>query len=219
MRMRRLTILLLGSMVVLVVEAQPADWSTLFVRAMRLQEAGQHAQAIPLAEQALTLAQAHYGPKNRSVGLALNLLGQLYTAEGKYDEAEAFLKRALDIYHKWFGAQSPESAGVLNNLGRLYLDRGQPEQAVLVLQEALARFEQAYGSGAIAYATRWNCSPRPIRPWIVRMKPDAMPCGPPSFHLRHKRSSDSRKAFHRDGRAAPGTVADGSQAQRTIVPA
>jgi len=145
--MRRLTVLslLLGSVLAFAVEAQPADWSTLFVRAMRLKEAGQYAQAIPLAEQALTLAQAQYGPENRSVGLALNLLGQLYTAEGKYDEAEAFLKRALDIYHRWFGAQSPESAGVLNNLGRLYLDRGRPEQAVSVLQEALARFEQAYG--------------------------------------------------------------------------
>lgn len=143
--MQRLIVLLLGSLLMLAAKAQPADWSTLFVRAMRLKASGQPTQAIPLAEQALVLAQTQYGPEHRSVGLALNLLGQLYTAEGRYDEAEAFLKRALAIYHTWFGKQSPESGGVLNNLGRLYLDRRQPAQAVLVLRQALDRFERAYG--------------------------------------------------------------------------
>lgn len=75
--------------------------------------------------------------------LALALLGQIYTTDGKYAEAEAIFRRSLKL---------KETVQVLSQLGSLYLEKlKQPEQAIPVLQRSielqpehyLARFQLA----------------------------------------------------------------------------
>ena len=75
--------------------------------------------------------------------LALALLGQIRTTDGKYTEAETLFRRSLKL---------KETAQVLSQLGSIYLEKlNQPEQAIPVLQRTidlqpdhyLARFQLA----------------------------------------------------------------------------
>ena len=65
----------------------------------QLKAAGKYAQAVPLAKQALTLAEKK-GPDSPDVAAALDTLAELYEAENKYAEAEPLLKRSLAIREK-----------------------------------------------------------------------------------------------------------------------
>lgn len=61
--------------------------------------------------------------------LALALLGQIYTSDGKYNEAEAIFRRSLKL---------KETVQVLSQLGSLYLEKlKQPELAIQVLKRAI----------------------------------------------------------------------------------
>jgi len=75
--------------------------------------------------------------------LALALLGQIHTTDGKFSEAEALFRRSLKL---------KETPQVLSQLGGIYLEKlNQPEQAIPVLQRTidlqpnhyLARFQLA----------------------------------------------------------------------------
>jgi tetratricopeptide (TPR) repeat protein len=62
--------------------------------------------------------------------LALALLGQIHTTDGKYAEAETIFRRSLKI---------KETVQVLSQLGSLYLEKlKQPEQAITVLERTIA---------------------------------------------------------------------------------
>ena len=65
----------------------------------QLKAAGKYAQAVPLAKQALALAEKR-GPDSPDVANALDTLAELYEAENKYAEAEPLLKRSLAIREK-----------------------------------------------------------------------------------------------------------------------
>ena len=52
------------------------------------------------------------------VAICLNNLGQLYCAQGKYDQAEVLYKRSLAIMANTLGADHPNVAACLNNLAQ-----------------------------------------------------------------------------------------------------
>ena len=97
----------------------------------RLKAAGKHAEALPLAEKALALAEKK-GPDSPDVAKALDTLAELYEAENKYAEAEPLLKRALAIREKAPG--QPDVAASRERLAATYdkLGRAADAQALRV---------------------------------------------------------------------------------------
>ncbi|MDP1639819.1 MAG: alpha/beta hydrolase [Hyphomicrobium sp.] len=73
-----------------------ADVAALNKQIAQLKAAGKYAEAVPLAKQALALAEKK-GPSSPDVAQALDTLAGLYEAQNKYAEAEPLLKRSLAI--------------------------------------------------------------------------------------------------------------------------
>jgi tetratricopeptide (TPR) repeat protein len=72
------------------------------LKAEELHQAGRYAEAIPVAVNALALAERLNGPDHPAVGTGANSLAELYRAQGRYAEAEPLLKRALSTTSTWF---------------------------------------------------------------------------------------------------------------------
>ena len=92
----------------------------------QLKAAGKYAQAVPLAKQALALAEKK-GPDSPDVAAALDTLAELYEAENKYAEAEPLLKRALAIREKAPG--QPDAAASRERLAVAYDKLGRASDA------------------------------------------------------------------------------------------
>jgi len=92
----------------------------------QLKAAGKYAQAVPLAQQALALAEKK-GPDSPDVAAALDTLAELYEAENKYAEAEPLLKRALAIREKTPG--QPDVAASRERLAVTYDKLGRTTDA------------------------------------------------------------------------------------------
>ncbi|MBN1204902.1 MAG: CHAT domain-containing protein [Myxococcaceae bacterium] len=122
------------------VEAQAA-----LDEAEKLQKEGKYAEAIPKAEQALTLREAVLGGTHPEVALCLHKLGALYRHQGEYARAEPLLQRALAIREAAFGKHHPLVAAALNSLASLYNSKGLYSQAEPLHQRALAIREEALG--------------------------------------------------------------------------
>ena len=68
---------------------------------------------------------------------ALDNLGDLYRAMGKYAKAEPLLQEALRIYRKVLGPEHPDTVTSLDNLAGLYWTMGEYAKAEPLFQEAL----------------------------------------------------------------------------------
>ena len=86
----------------------------------QLRQAGKIAEAIPVAQKAVTATERQRGPDHPDVAKALDTLAELYIAQSKYAEAEPLLKRSLAIREKTAGSNNSEVALALDNLGKLY---------------------------------------------------------------------------------------------------
>ena len=64
------------------------DLKTVNAEVVRLHEAGRYSEALPLAVNAVALAERLHGPDHPNVGTALNNLGLLYRALERNAEAE-----------------------------------------------------------------------------------------------------------------------------------
>ncbi len=127
---------------------QQERWKELLVRSIQLSNEGKYAEAIPLAKDALHVAEATFGPADTNVATSLHLLAQLYRNtrnKDKYSEAESLLKRALDIREKALGPEHPDVADILNELGNLYYEEGRYSDAEPLLKRALDVYEKALG--------------------------------------------------------------------------
>jgi hypothetical protein len=58
--------------------AKPDDLSSLLGQARQLYEAGKYAEAVPLAQRAVELAEKQFGPEHPNVVTSLNNLAELY---------------------------------------------------------------------------------------------------------------------------------------------
>jgi len=127
--------------------AQQESWEKLSGETQALYQQGKYADALPVAQEALRVAEASFGPEHPNVAKSLNNLAALYHAQGKYAEAEEFLKRSLAIKEKALGPDDPDVAASLNNLAALYDDQGKHSEAEPLLRRSLAIREKALGSG------------------------------------------------------------------------
>src|SRR5688572_15045558 len=94
-------------------KARPGEAALLNRQIAQLKAAGKYAEAIPLAQKALALAEKK-GATSPDVANALDTLASLYEAQNNYSEAEPLLKRSLAIRE-----QAPGQPGVAASRERL----------------------------------------------------------------------------------------------------
>src|ERR1700689_3024551 len=97
--------------------AQEARLKAANAQAAQLQGQGKYAEAAPIAEQAVQVAEATFGPAHPITSAALSRLGTIYMDMGRYADAEGIFRRALNINEKALGPANAEVAADLANLG------------------------------------------------------------------------------------------------------
>jgi CHAT domain-containing protein/Tfp pilus assembly protein PilF len=139
-------LLIVASLVATPTLAQESRWKELDAQIDELQKQGKNNEALPLAAEALHIAEETFGAENPNTATALKKLGGTYYALGKYDEAEPLYKRALAIREKSLGPDHPDVAKSLNNLANLYSAQGKYAEGEPLYKRALAIREKALGS-------------------------------------------------------------------------
>ncbi|HAH65799.1 MAG TPA: hypothetical protein DCL72_10075 [Rhizobiales bacterium] len=85
-------------------------------------KAGEYGQALPIAEQALGIAERLYGPNHPTVAVELRFVVQVLQAAGRSAEAEPLMRRALAIDEKNLSPDDPSIAFDLKILTGLLVD-------------------------------------------------------------------------------------------------
>ena len=83
--------------------------------------------------------------KELSLDIACHAVGDLYSNQGKLEDAEAMYVRALAGREKALGPEHISTLDTVNNLGNLYADQGKLREAEHLYLRALAGFEKALG--------------------------------------------------------------------------
>jgi CHAT domain-containing protein/Tfp pilus assembly protein PilF len=132
---KRRTISTLFLAALLPATAQEARWSQLTGQINQLRQQRKTAEAIPVAQEAVRVAQATYGANDIHFALSENLLGLLLEDQEKFDDAEKLYRSALSIDQKAYGLENSNVAAILNNIANLYRVEGRyPDAEKLFLQ-------------------------------------------------------------------------------------
>ena len=147
---QRRTVLLFSAFLLLTPFALPARaqeerWHELTARVEELHKRGKYAEAIPVAQQTVHIAESTFGPDHPNVASSLNDLALMYTEQGQYAEAEPLYKRALAMREKALGPEHTDVAKSLSGLGVLYLMQGRTADAEPLIKRALSILEKALG--------------------------------------------------------------------------
>ncbi len=118
-----------------------------------LYEQGKYAEAMPLAEEAVTLAEGAYGHEDPTVGRSLTYLAMLYDKQGRSGEAEPLYKRALAIYESAVGPEHSDTEISLSNLADFYYAQGRYSEAEPLYRRVLGIKEKALGPEHLETAT------------------------------------------------------------------
>ncbi|MFE4108683.1 tetratricopeptide repeat protein, partial [Almyronema epifaneia] len=119
-------------------------------------EAGQYAEAIPIAERILALHQTISGKTHLDVARSFNNLALLYQFQSRYREAESFYQEALEIYRLLRGSIHPDVATTLNNLADLSRVQGRYAEAESFYREALEILRADSENSQTVVATNLN---------------------------------------------------------------
>eukprot|EP00741_Cyanophora_paradoxa_P007455 tig00000128_g7210.t1 len=106
---------------------------------------GRTADAVPLFEQSLAMAEETFGGDHEEVAFVLNNLGTAYQELRDYDRAIPLFQRALAIYEGRRGAEDPSVARAVANLALVYSDQSRYEEALASYSRALRIWEEALG--------------------------------------------------------------------------
>lgn len=110
-----------------------------------LYRAGRFSEALPLAEEALRLAEQRSGPQHPDVASRLNDLAILYRAMGRYAEAEPLYRRALEIRERALGPADTATAFSLNDLALFLREQGRYTEAEPLHLRAVRILERLLG--------------------------------------------------------------------------
>jgi tetratricopeptide (TPR) repeat protein len=75
-----------------------------------------------MLEQALHARNELSGDEQTSLAISLSSLAEVYSNQGRFEEAEPLYKRALDIHEKLLDPDDLRLAKTRNNLAKLYTD-------------------------------------------------------------------------------------------------
>ncbi|MER6827412.1 FxSxx-COOH system tetratricopeptide repeat protein, partial [Streptosporangium sp. NPDC000563] len=125
---------------------EPTELGDVLNQAAVFQSAqGVNQRAVELADRALAIAEAVYGPDHPDVARSLGNLASSFRALGRPGEAVPLFQRALAINETAYGPEHPYVAISLGNLANSFSDLGRLGEAVPLFQRALAINETAYG--------------------------------------------------------------------------
>jgi len=124
---------------------EPTEVEQLDAKIEQLSREGRFDEAIPLAEQALSIQERALGPDHPGILKSLNDLAMLYRATGDYADAEAIFERILEITTTAVGPRDPAVAVTINNLGTLYWEQGDRARAVKFIEKALEIWQSSLG--------------------------------------------------------------------------
>ncbi len=110
-------------------------------------------EARPLAERALAIDEATYGPDHPDVANRLNNLALILQDLGLAQEARPLAERALAITEAAYGPDHPEVATDLSNLALILEGLGLGREARPLAERALAIDEATYGPDHPTVAT------------------------------------------------------------------
>ncbi len=104
-----------------------------------------YTKAIPVAKNALALAEKTYGAQSPEAVLSMNNLAMLYKKKKNYTEAEKLYLRALESSEKIVGRNHPDLSVPMNNLSMLYAHQGRYAEAQKFSNRAVSILETHYG--------------------------------------------------------------------------
>ncbi len=125
--------------------AQEARWTQLTQQVQQSMAQGNDGAALPLAQQAVQVAQATWGAQDAHVGLSLDTLGNIDINLGNYSAAEGAYRQALAVDSKALGAANIQTARTMAHLGDLYGSHGQFGRADQLFHDALPVYLKEYG--------------------------------------------------------------------------
>jgi tetratricopeptide (TPR) repeat protein len=126
--------------------AQPADIKAVDKTFQDHYARGNYPAAQIDAQELERLVKARFGADHLNYAVALNKLGIVFQAQGKYSEAEGLFKRTLVIREKALGAKHPDVARTLNNLANVYRAQGKYSEAEGLYKRVLEILEKTLGA-------------------------------------------------------------------------
>ena len=138
----------------------PQDSQALHDRTEILTLDGKYAEARPLYEQLVAMAEAEHGPDDPKVGNALNDLAHVLYALGDYPLARSTAERALKINEAALGSNHLDVARNLFQLARVLQRQNELDAAQSLLERALAIQEATLGPNHTVVATSGWLGPR-----------------------------------------------------------
>jgi len=129
--------LLLSLAIVHPLGAQEERLNELSEQVDQLYKDGKYAEATPLAEEALRIAQATFEAQDPNISLSSYRLALLYDAQERYAVAGPLFQRALPLFEKVLGPENPRLALMLNQTARAYVAQSQYAAAEQLYKRAL----------------------------------------------------------------------------------
>jgi tetratricopeptide (TPR) repeat protein/CHAT domain-containing protein len=123
---------------------------------------GRLAEAEPLYQRALSIAERVLDPEHPSISIALGNLAELYRAQGRHAEAEPLAERSLAIREKAsrtaqanVGPEPDETANLLSKVNQLYR-AGKYVEAIPIAERYAQVIEARHGTESPEYAIALN---------------------------------------------------------------
>jgi len=125
-------------------------------RVLELYQAGRYQEAIPLAEEALSIRREQLGDEHPNVATSLNNLAELYRLQGRSSEAESLFQESLLINRRQFGNRHLAVATNLDNIAKLFQSQGRYAEAEVLYKEGLSIRQEQLGLDHPAVARTLN---------------------------------------------------------------
>ncbi len=119
-------------------------WNALRRKVLDLNQTGRHAEAIPVAKEALEFAVRIGGEESESAVTSLVDLASAHAQSGVNPEnAKALYDRAIRVCEKVYGPDDPKTGSALTSLGVFLLQQNQYVEAAPVFRRVLGIHEKA----------------------------------------------------------------------------
>ncbi|MBI1955701.1 MAG: tetratricopeptide repeat protein, partial [Acidobacteria bacterium] len=133
-----MALLLGGGVLTAHLHAQQSQWDGLNQHLAELYSNGRYEEGVPLATEALQIAETTFGPEHPNVATSLNNLAEMDRSLGRYEEAKPLYQRALRLAETALGPESTLLAATLSNLAEMYRMQGEYGQAEPLYRRAIA---------------------------------------------------------------------------------
>lgn len=111
---------------------------------------GRYSEALPLAEDALKMARAHLGSRDKKLAPFVTRLASVHAHISSFEKSTALYEEALVLrYASTSPRWSPDTRRVMDSLSDVYTKSRKYDKAVKLLREKLEYERERYGSDSI----------------------------------------------------------------------